>query len=69
MIIANVVAYAVSATSLVIAIILSATVLGYDYRLKKTVAGPIAMGATRFLNVFLGASPGLLAEKSQWNGR
>jgi 4-hydroxybenzoate polyprenyltransferase len=61
MITANALAFAVSATSLIIAIILSASVIGYDYRLKHTVIGPITMGSARFLNVFLGASPALLS--------
>jgi hypothetical protein len=61
MIIANGIAYSVSAASLVIAILLSATVIAYDYRLKATVIGPMTMGCARFLNVFLGASPALLA--------
>jgi 4-hydroxybenzoate polyprenyltransferase len=61
MITGNVLAYAVGTTSLVISIILSATVITYDYRLKHTLAGPFTMGAARFLNVFLGASPVLPA--------
>lgn len=61
MIIANGLAYSVSAASMVIAILLSATVIAYDYRLKATVIGPMTMGCARFLNVFLGASPALLA--------
>jgi hypothetical protein len=43
----------------VISTILSATVISYDFRLKNTVIGPITMGAARFLNVILGASPAL----------
>jgi 4-hydroxybenzoate polyprenyltransferase len=61
MVTANFLAFAVSTTSVIISIILSATIMGYDYRLKQTIAGPIAMGTARFLNVFLGASPALLA--------
>jgi heme O synthase-like polyprenyltransferase len=61
MITANGLAFSVSSTSLVITIILSATVIGYDYRLKHTVVGPMTMGCARFLNIFLGASPALLA--------
>jgi 4-hydroxybenzoate polyprenyltransferase len=56
---ANILAFAVSWSSFVISTILSATVISYDYRLKNTVIGPITMGAARFLNVFLGASPAL----------
>lgn len=54
---AIILAFTVSWSSFVISIILSATVISYDYRLKNTVAGPITMGAARFLNVILGASP------------
>lgn len=56
---ANILAFAVSWSSFVISTILSATVISYDFRLKNTVIGPITMGATRFLNVILGASPAL----------
>ena len=56
---AIILAFAVSWSSFVISVILSATVISYDYRLKNTVAGPITMGAARFLNVILGASPAL----------
>ena len=59
MIIANLLAFAAGTASLIVAIILSATIIGYDYRLKQTVAGPVTMGGARFLNIFLGASPGL----------
>ena len=61
MIIANVLAFAVIAASLIITIILSAAIIGYNYRLKHTIAGPVAMATTRFLNVFLGSSPVHLA--------
>ena len=54
---ANILAFAVSWSSFVISTILSATVISYDFRLKNTVIGPITMGAARFLNVILGASP------------
>lgn len=56
---ANILAFAVNWSSLVISAILSATVISYDYRLKNTAIGPITMGSARFLNVFLGASPAL----------
>jgi 4-hydroxybenzoate polyprenyltransferase len=59
MIIANLLAFAAGTVSLVVAIILSATIIGYDYQLKRTMAGPLTMGSARFLNIFLGASPGL----------
>jgi 4-hydroxybenzoate polyprenyltransferase len=56
---ANILAFAVNWSSFVISTILSATVISYDFRLKNTVIGPITMGAARFLNVILGASPAL----------
>jgi 4-hydroxybenzoate polyprenyltransferase len=59
MIIANLLAFAAGTASLIVAIILSATIIGYDYRLKRAMAGPVTMGSARFLNIFLGASPGL----------
>jgi 4-hydroxybenzoate polyprenyltransferase len=42
--------------SLVVGIFLAAAVLAYDAWLKRTWAGPIAMGTCRFLNVLLGLS-------------
>jgi len=57
MVAANILAFTVDVISLIVAIILSATIIGYDYRLKQTMAGPITMGSARFLNIFLGASP------------
>lgn len=39
-----------------VAIALAVTILLYDCGLKNTVAGPIAMGSCRFLNLLLGAS-------------
>ena len=49
-------AFFAGAQSLVVALGLASLVLGYDAVLKKTVLGPIAMGACRFMNVILGAS-------------
>ena len=49
-------AAAVGTRSLLIAALLVLGVLGYDGLLKRTVLGPVAMGACRFLNVLLGAS-------------
>jgi 4-hydroxybenzoate polyprenyltransferase len=40
----------------VVATILAAAVLAYDVRLKRSLAGPIVMGACRTLNVLLGMS-------------
>lgn len=59
MVTANFLAFTVSIASLIVAIILSATIIGYDYRLKRTMVGPVTMGSARFLNIFLGASPAL----------
>ncbi|HYA85050.1 MAG TPA: UbiA family prenyltransferase [Candidatus Bathyarchaeia archaeon] len=59
MIIANVLASAAGTASLVVAIILSATIIGYDYRLKRTMAGPVTMGSARFLNIFWVQAQGL----------
>ncbi|HYT87781.1 MAG TPA: UbiA family prenyltransferase [Gemmataceae bacterium] len=39
---------------LVVALVLAVTILLYDAWLKRTVVGPVAMGACRFLNVMLG---------------
>jgi 4-hydroxybenzoate polyprenyltransferase len=43
-------------TALAIAVILVVTILLYDGWLKRTWAGPVGMGACRFLNVLLGLS-------------
>jgi 4-hydroxybenzoate polyprenyltransferase len=43
-------------TSLWIAVCLVGAILAYDGWLKRTWAGPLAMGACRFLNVLLGVS-------------
>lgn len=51
---------AVGLASFAVSLILSAMIIAYDYRLKRTVAGPLAMGGSRFLNVILGASPAIL---------
>jgi 4-hydroxybenzoate polyprenyltransferase len=61
MISANIFASAASAISFVICAILSAIVIGYDYRLKNTIIGPITMGGARSLNIILGASTTLFA--------
>jgi 4-hydroxybenzoate polyprenyltransferase len=48
--------------SLAITGALTAVIVAYNYRLKRNaVAGPLAMGGARFLNVILGASPALYA--------
>jgi 4-hydroxybenzoate polyprenyltransferase len=61
MISANIFASAASTISFVICAILSAIVIGYDYRLKNTIIGPITMGGARSLNIILGASTTLFA--------
>jgi 4-hydroxybenzoate polyprenyltransferase len=43
-------------TAVVIAVWLAAAILLYDGPLKRTPAGPLAMGSCRFLNVLLGMS-------------
>jgi 4-hydroxybenzoate polyprenyltransferase len=59
---ANAIALAISPASLAVSAALTAAIIAYDYRLKRSpVAGPFAMGSTRFLNVILGASPALSA--------
>lgn len=58
---ANAIALAVSPASLAVSAALTAAIIAYDYRLKRSPAGAFAMGSTRFLNVILGASPALSA--------
>lgn len=52
---------AIGPIALAVSSALTATIIAYDYRLKHaaTIAGPFAMGGTRFLNVILGASPAI----------
>jgi 4-hydroxybenzoate polyprenyltransferase len=65
---ANILAFFVSPASLAVSAALSAVLLAYDYRAKQGRLGPAAMGAARFLNVLLGASPALLyASATPWN--
>ena len=56
---ANLLALSVSMNSGIISVLLSAVVIGYDYKFKKTNSGPIAMATARSLNIVLGASPAL----------
>jgi 4-hydroxybenzoate polyprenyltransferase len=56
---ANILAFTASMSSLAVCIFVSVMVIGYDYRLKNTFFGPIAMGVIRSLNIILGASPAL----------
>jgi 4-hydroxybenzoate polyprenyltransferase len=53
----------------VIASLLAIAILLYDIVLKRTAAGPVAMGACRFLNVLLGASVGIASGFAEsWAG-
>ncbi len=45
------------ATPTVLALLLTAAIFLYDGWLKRTLVGPVGMGACRFLNVLLGMSP------------
>lgn len=56
---ANILAFTASMSSLAVCIIMSVMVIGYDYKLKNTFFGPIAMGIIRSLNIILGSSPTL----------
>jgi len=58
---ANTISFAVGPASLAVSLALSATIIAYDYRLKHTALGPLAMGGSRFLNVILGASTAIPA--------
>src|SRR5271167_312836 len=44
-------------TTTPLALLLTGAIFLYDGWLKRTMAGPIGMGACRFLNVMLGVSP------------
>lgn len=59
MIAANAIALLVGPASFAVSLALTAMIIAYDYRLKHTPAGPLAMGGSRFLNVILGASPAI----------
>jgi 4-hydroxybenzoate polyprenyltransferase len=56
---ANAIAFAAGPASLAVSLALTGAIIAYDYRLKHTIAGPFAMGGSRFLNVILGASPAI----------
>jgi 4-hydroxybenzoate polyprenyltransferase len=56
---ANAIAFTAGPASLAVSLALTAAIIAYDCLLKHTIAGPSAMGGTRFLNVILGASPGI----------
>jgi len=55
----------VSRDALLVACGLTASIYLYDKVLKKTLLGPVAMGACRFFNVLLGASAAL--QDSAWS--
>lgn len=56
---ANAISFTVGVASLAVSSALTMTIIAYDYRLKHTTAGPLAMASSRFLNVILGASPAI----------
>ncbi len=47
----------IGTSSLFITMIISVFILLYDFKIKKTYAGPIVMGLLRSFNILLGASP------------
>ena len=53
------VSYLISAATLIVVFILISTIMLYDFVLKNSLFGPAVMGATRVLNILLGASPNL----------
>ncbi|MFL6458357.1 MAG: UbiA family prenyltransferase [Nitrososphaeraceae archaeon] len=57
MISANLITFGSGLNSCIVSSLISAIVIVYDYKLKRTKAGPIAMGLARSLNVILGATP------------
>ena len=59
--VANAIAFTIGPASLAVSLALTAIIFGYNYWLKHNAAGPFAMGAARFLNMILGASPAISA--------
>ena len=53
------VSYLISAVTLIVVFILISTIMLYDFVLKNSLFGPAVMGATRVLNILLGASPNM----------
>jgi len=53
------VSYLISTFTLIVVFILISTIMLYDFVLKNSLFGPAVMGATRVLNILLGASPNL----------
>jgi len=64
---ANMISFTVGTASLAVTLALTAIIIAYDYRLKHTAAGPLAMASSRFLNVVLGASPAIPAARVTGN--
>lgn len=56
-----------SPAPLLIAVGLAAAILLYDAWLKRTWAGPLAMGSCRFLNVLLGLTAGVAWSERPWS--
>jgi 4-hydroxybenzoate polyprenyltransferase len=68
MISANLIAFfGAGPNSCVVSAIISAIVIGYDYKLKKTKVGPFAMALARSLNIMLGASPAVYLVLQNYN--
>jgi 4-hydroxybenzoate polyprenyltransferase len=67
MISANLIAFGAALNSCVVSALISAIVIAYDYKLKKTNVSPIAMGLARSLNVILGASPAVYLVLQNYN--
>ncbi|HEX2615064.1 MAG TPA: UbiA family prenyltransferase [Nitrososphaera sp.] len=59
--VANAISLAVGPASLATSLALTTMIIAYNYRLKHTAVGPLAMGGSRFLNIILGASPAIPA--------
>jgi len=51
----------------VVALLLTAAILGYDVIAKNHAWGPLVMGLCRFLNLLLGASLGLVLSPAWWD--
>jgi 4-hydroxybenzoate polyprenyltransferase len=68
MILANLIAiFGAGLASCIVSSLISLVVIAYDYKLKKTNVGPIAIGLARSLNIILGASPSLYLVFQNYN--
>jgi 4-hydroxybenzoate polyprenyltransferase len=68
MILANLIAiFGAGLDSCIVSSLISVVVIAYDYKLKKTNVGPIAIGLARSLNIILGASPSLYLVLQNYN--